>query len=438
MPEDKSPNESTFEWPETKSEVETPVVETPEITNVTETPVTPAVEATSPVNADSDAVTPAELATALATEPILAPVTAVAPVKSPKKKLIILGAIIVGGLGLLLGGTAAAYNLWYQNPEKVVLEAVSSLFTTETSTHKISADIKSDDVSIKLSIDAAVAQSPASKADIVATITAGGKDYDVKAAVLSDKDGNLYLKVNDVKKLLTDVAGAEADFSVFDEVISKIDGQWVKISSEDLKSVSEEYSKTQECTTNALKSMDEKATQDEILAVYKKNDFIVIGDKIGVKDIGGVASIGYTVTVDETKANAFTKAFGETKIGKALTACDESFDFSEINNTTSDDSDTETTVEIWSSRFGHQLKELGVTTKDDEATAKIVWNPTFVKGVTVTAPEKSVPLKEIITDISEAYGDLYSSTYSYEYDSAAEYPADSMISQDFFKLTSLL
>ena len=334
--------------------------------------------------------------------------------KNPKKKkVLIIAAIVAGALGLLGGGTAAAYAFWYQNPEKVVLEAVGSLFKQGASTHKISVDVKSEDTTVKVTIDAKVAENSAAQADVNAAIAYKDKDYKVTGSMISDKDGNIFFKVNDVKDLLEQFAGDSADFSAFDNVIKKIDSNWIKVSSDDLKSVSDEYSKTQKCTTDALKSFDDKAVSDEVLAVYKKNDFITIGDKIGSRTINGVGSLGYNVKLDEAKATSFYKALGDTKIGKALTACDSDFDFKPSTNKKDDADVAKSEVQIWSSRFGHKLTELNVTAKsDDDVTTKIVWNPTFAKDVTVTIPSKSVPISEVIKDVQNDYTSLYSSYYS--------------------------
>lgn len=431
MPEDKAPEEQV------------PVESSPEITPAFEWPTTPGTDAgpTEPTDEVAPVVESAPIVAEEASpEPVVAPAAAPVfgsdasssvptPPKAPKKKkMIIIGAIIIGALGLLSGGTAAAYNLWYQNPDKVVMDAVGSLLQSGTSTHKITLDVKTKDVAMKISVDAKVAESPASEADINATLTYGGKDYTVKGATLTDKDGNLYLKLNDVKALLTEFVGSETDLSSFNDLITKVDGQWIKVSSDDLKSVSEDYSKTQTCVTNALKSLDDKATIDELTDVYKKNQFIVVGDKIGAKDVDGTASLGYKVTIDEAKTKSFYTSLGETKVGKALTACDSSFDFkaSDLDSST-DNSKTTTEAQVWASRFGHQLTEFDVTSKDnDGTTATVVWNPKFVKGVTVETPAKSVPVNELMTDIGNAYSNYYTSLYSsYSSDYSTNFSSDS-------------
>ncbi len=371
--------------------------------------VAPSLE--TPVVTDPLAVAP--FLGALVPDPQILP-SAPPKVPSKKKKLLILGAISIGSLGLLSGATAAAYNLWYQNPDKVVFDAASSLLQSGTSTNKISVDVTSKEVTVKLSIDAKLAENPASEADIHAMITYNGKDYDVKASFLIDKDGNYYVKVNNVKAQLTQLAGPGVNFSAFDAVITKIDGNWIKITSDDTKSISADYSKTQTCVTNAFKSLDNKAVVKEITDVYKANRFIVVGEKIGVKKINGVDSLGYNITIDKEKAKAFYVALGTTSVGKSLTACDKGYDFKATDLHTSNDSAKITSdIQLWSSRFGHQLKELDVTTKsDDGTTSAIVWNPTFVKGITVTAPTTSVPISELVTDVEKVYSNSYSSKYS--------------------------
>jgi hypothetical protein len=402
VPEEITPNESipeatkAFEWPVTPEPVSAPeLMPSSEPTFVAPTSNTPTALAEPPLGA-------------------LIPDPPTPPKKPNKNKALIIGVIIIGSLALLSGGTVAAYNVWYQNPDKVVLEAASSMFQQTTSTHKVSVELKSKSVSAKLTIDAKLAQIPASEADMNAMITYMGKDYTVKASTLTDKDGTLFVKINDLKKLVTTVAGTGADVSAFDSVIKKIDGQWIKISSDDTKTVSAESSKAQVCATNALTSLNDKAVVKEITDVYMANRFIVVGEKIGVKTISGVDSLGYKVTFDEAKAKTFYTALGTTSVGRKLTACDKQFDFktssATINNTSSK---TTTETQVWSSRFGHHLEEVDVATKDtDGTTTSIVWNPTFATGVTVTTPTTSVPVSELVKDVQKAYSTVGSSKYS--------------------------
>lgn len=383
MPEDKSPEEPLI--------TETPALNAPE---AEVQPQAFPVETTSTIPDPQPSVpsfgeTPAQ------------PDNLTTPQKMPKKKkYIIIGAIIVGALALLTAGTAAAYNLWYQNPNKVVMESIGSLLKSGTSTNKIVFEMKSKDGAVKISVDAKLAESPATETDVDATLSFSGKDYHVKGSTLTDKDGNLYFKIQDVKTLLTQIAGSDVDLSAFNNVITKIDGQWVKISADDLKSVNEDYGKTQTCTTNALKSLDDKTVSNEIVDVYQKNQFLIVGNKIGVKDINGTASLGYAISFDGEKAKAFYVALGSTKFGKALTTCDSSYTFkaSDLDSLTTKDA-TKGDIQIWASRFGHQLKEVDISAKDNDNSASIIWNPTFVKGVTVAAPTTSVPLKDVITEV---------------------------------------
>ena len=450
MPEDKAPEESaSSETPAqnipAQDSTDDGAVSAEELAAYSqppsplETPVTDAAVPVVPITSVTPDVSPFGASSFGTPVPETSVPDLQAPQKSSKKKkIIILGAIIVGALGLLSGGTAAAYNLWYQNPDKVVLEAVSSLLQQGTSTHKMSVDITAKDTTVKLTIDAKLAAIPASEADITAAITYRGKDYKVTGSTLTDKDGNLYFKLNDVKALLTQVAGNGADFSAFNDVITKVDGQWIKVSSDDLKTVSDAYSKTQSCTTDALKSLNDKAVSKEITDVYQKNQFITVGDKIGVKDIGGVASLGYNVTLDAAKAKTFYTTLGDTTVGKALTACDSSltFEASDLDTSTSTDSKTTSKIQVWASRFGHQLKELDVTAKDADTTIKFVWNPTFVKGVTVTAPASTVSVSEVVKDIENDFSTYYSSVNSSNF--SPDFSSGVSTTQQAFKLTSLL
>jgi hypothetical protein len=337
--------------------------------------------------------------------------------KSNRKKFIIIGAI-VGVVALITGGSVAAYNLWYQNPDKVLGDALVNTLKAKTVVYTGSFDIdykakdsasgSSDEATrVSVKVDGKSATT-AGEVNIAVETTFEGKEYKISGSGLVDKDANIFVKVNDVKKLLSSLpeeSGVKYDQlpSYITDIVDKVDSKWIRISADDIREFSEDYAKKQTCVEDVFKKLqDDKELGNELLKVYKDNKFIVVDEKLPAKN----GSLGYVVDVDRSKSKDFSKAADKTKFAKELQKC---FKFSsDSSSTKSDDSDTKTRVEVWVDRWSHQLTKVSFTAEDDEADGMFVVEPKFNQSVTVDAPKDFVPLKELKKDIEDAYAQYMS------------------------------
>lgn len=421
--EDTQPIDTPVTEPSTEAVV-TPVdpvvAEQPAPEAVDVLPATPT-DITSVTPTAPEAVVPATPVFGSAiSEPIpvdpTAAVAAVGPAPQKKKKGLIIGIIIAAALVLIGGGSALAYNFVYQNPEKVVGDAIIGAVSAKTVSldGKLNFDMKGQ-YTLDLTIDADTSTS-VSGVNAKLAYKDDQIDYTVDGSAFYNVEGELYVKFVNVRETIT-ALGEEIDISYFEDLITKIDGNWIKITNEDVGSFSEEYKKTQQCLTDASKSFTEdKAVTKEVSDLYRKNKFIVIGKSLGSKDINGVGSLGYEVSGDKAKAEAFVAGFEDTQYGKKIKECDPSIDFSEMFKSISegevDPNDPKLNVEIWASRFGHELTELNANIEDDEAALNAVINPVFNKEVKLDKPTEFITFEELQTEIQNAYMAYYMAQYA--------------------------
>jgi hypothetical protein len=330
------------------------------------------------------------------------------PVSPPKKKTgLIIGIIVAGALVLLGGGAAAAYQFIYQNPEKVVTDALQSVLTAKTLSSKGTLVYDQDGVKLSVTFNAKADDAGAGEVGVQAKIEAQGETFDVNASGLVDKDGIAYFKITDLKKLVDSYFTqlGVTDTSFLDALIAKVEGKWVRISDKAIKDLGVATEATQTCISDAYVSFKtDTKQQDELANLYEKNRFIIIGESLGSKTIDGVDSIGYAVSVDETKFKDFYKGIGDTQLGKAVVGCDDSIDFSDTSSLDSETDDGTTEVKVWASRFEHELSELELSGKsEDDTSVTIVWNPTFDKPVTIETPSDFVLLEDLMQDIQELF-----------------------------------
>lgn len=356
--------------------------------------------------------------------PELGTPTPISPQPNKKRKGLILGAIIAGAVLLLGGGSVSAYTFWYQNPEKVVTDALVHAITAKTVSATGVVTVEGTE-GYTLKVEASGRNSTDANATVAVKLTLTSDELNValNGEGIFSKDGDIYLKVTDLQKLLDsfeEQSNGQVSYDAFSAVVKKIDSKWIKIGKDDLKDVSEDMSKTQTCFAEISKKLEsDKSFRNKAVSetekLYKENNFITIGKELPSRTVNGQDSKGYPVTGDQTKAKAFFKGFGDTQLGKEMQNCDDSLKFSEFADDYNSNQKTESTIELWVSRFGHEITEVNWKISDNEAKGSIVVNPVFNKNEAVVIPAESVKWSEVVAEFEKAYGEMFTSYQAQEY-----------------------
>lgn len=324
--------------------------------------------------------------------------------KSKKKLAIIISSIVIGFLLLLGGGAALAYNLWYQNPDKVIGDALMNLVTSESATLKGSLSGESDGTALDLTIDAR-ANGTGVQGTVNGTINTEDVSVDVAGEVISLSGADLYFKLDDTQQTFTQLlsaSGTPFDTSGLTDFFSGLDGQWIRVSADELGNVDEEAAKVQECLgTLETKLRDNRALLDEVGQIYRSNMFIVVDEELGSRDVEGVASLGYRISVDVEAYNTFVGAFEATALYDEIKACNENFDLENVRLEADDVQDT--TIEVWISQWSHELTELSLTGTNESAQSTLKVNTTFVATDEVVAPADSKTIQEVYEEFITAF-----------------------------------
>jgi len=337
------------------------------------------------------------------------------PISAPKKKKGLLIGIIVGVVVLLLGVAAAlVYFLWYQNPDKVVTDSI--LNTMQAKTGTFTATLDSNDESKTRMTMAGKVNEKAMSIDADFSTLSGGKTVSVKGGGVVDFNGDIYVKVANAKELITSLfsslSSSEVPASVvqpMNDFAAKVNDQWIKISAEDMKSVSTQASDTQKCTQAVTSSfMQDNVMKSEIGKLYEQNRFIVISKDLGEQN----GSKGFELKGDNAKAKSFILGFKNTKLYKDLNACDKSFVIEEKDLSSLDSQDSSTvTTELWVNTWTHQITRLSV--KSNEATNKssVVIEPVVNGTVSIDIPSSSKTVKDLIKDFEDMQAAMMQAVY---------------------------
>ncbi len=337
---------------------------------------------------------------------------AVQPTKSRMSKKLLAGIIAGVAAIALIGGGAAAYT-WYQNPQKVINDAIVAL---------VSAKNYTADGSVKFTPKGSSA-SDANPVDVTynikgtrysGTLDANlktsfeNKDISVSGSLVYSDKSDVYFKlsgIEDVMNVYAESTGEQLPAAV-NTLIQKIDGKWYVITNQDLKDISPESAKVQACVTDAMHEVDKDSSLlREVGEAYAKNQFIVVKKELGMKN----GSVGYQIDSDKTKAKDFGKALKETKLYKKVIACspDAKDSMTDTTDMTTSESSSTAVAELWVDQWGHQPTKIVI--KDDTSSASIVLenNMKLNTAVSVNAPSGATSYKELQKDVDA----LTSATY---------------------------
>lgn len=356
--------------------------------------------------------------------PTPTPTPAAAP--KTKRKGLIIGLSAAIAAVVLICGTTAAYFLWYQNPNKVVHDALVQAISAETINATSTLEVENEDFTMTLEMSGHTSAEYNAATSAKLTYSAGGVDITAEGQGVMTSDGDYYMKLHNVQEqldALSEQSGGLYDFTMFNSVVKKLDGNWVKIDKKYLGDVSKEYEKSQQCiadTTKKLKSDKNyaRSVSNELVKLYKENQFIIVSDSLGSRTVNGQDSEGYKLTGDRAKADAFFTAVGETEFGKALKQCDDSIKFEDVISEKAEENVVGTTdVELWVSRFGHTITELKIHGTDDGVTSSFTLTPEFNKKEVVEVPSESVTMSEIQAEFDKVFESYVEDLYD-EYSSA--------------------
>ncbi len=428
-------------------EVEPPIEKSaapnPKIIPPTETIIQPPIKSTSVQNEPMTDFAPnptinSDFARidAVPTQPVIADNI---PNKKPKwfkRKKVIIGMIAAVLIVAIAGGSTYAY-VSYQKPEKVVADSLINALTSKQATYtgKLKFDYSTGTTKVNATVEIKSRMAEAGVQDHNAKLTLNydKKDYSIEGDALFDKAGDIYFRVNGLASIVSEAKvlyGSDPTVTAaIDKLVKKVDNTWVRVSTEDLKSIDENYSKGKQCINDAIdKFKDDKSATSEVFELYKKHPYVIIKKDLGQVD----GSFVYEVEGDTNAGKAFIIGLKDTKIYKSLNSCDKNFviNDSDVNKitTATEDSNTKTdstfklSVDVWSHKITKFEATGNVTTKSSyssdtsKTSTDLLITPDYSQKFNITVPSNSITLtqlKSYFEELSTSIGKYYSSQYNY-------------------------
>ena len=342
------------------------------------------------------------------------------PMQPKKKKTGLIIGVVLGVIVLIsIVSAALVYFLWWQNPEKMVTDAMSSAIMSKkmTANGKVVVDMR-DQGKIELNVKTAT-DSGKSKANIDAKLDIKGveKNIPLKGDAVLDSDGTIYVKINNFKDLygtllemvMESSSGGNLSRSQIETYrdqtlrkmsseIDKMGNTWMKISPDEIGS---EY----RCGINALKKIQsDESVRKELVQIYQKNSYFTIKDsKISDRNGGR----GFELQGNnKSNSSKFEEEFKNSSVGKALSKCGKSNSYKSSESSSIDTA----SLKVWVDRSSHELKALELKGDSKKVSVEISFDIDVNKSEEIKIPSSAESLKEFVEGFMEGYSSGLSST----------------------------
>lgn len=331
-----------------------------------------------------------------------APVASEPQKKSPKKLILIIVAIVVGSL---LIGCGVAFAVWYNSPQKVLNDSLGNLVNTLPKAVDATMAVNSDDTDVKITLSSSADDSENSQANVKLNVSTGSLSVDANVDAIAAKNGDIYIRINDAKKLVTQLSQGSPDVAtMFEGVLKKVDTKWVKISKDDVKSLDNSDNADSECVNQAIASFQSDAAQKkEVGDLYAKNQFVTVKEQKADEAINGHNSYHYVLDTDETKAKAFGEGMKQTQVYKKIKDC-LGDSFKDSDSTSSDSSDDAvSSLEVWIDKSNRQINKIAVAATSEKQKFTVKADATLgYQAKTITLPTTTTSLDEIKQEITNS------------------------------------
>ena len=341
------------------------------------------------------------------------------PMRPKKKKTGLIIGVVLGVIVLIsIVSAALVYFLWWQNPEKMVTDAMSSAIMSKkmTANGKVVVDMR-DQGKIELNVKTAT-DSGKSKANIDAKLNIKGVDKNIplKGDAVLDSDGTIYVKINNFKDLygtllevvMESSSGGKMSRAQIETYrdqtlrkmsseIDKMGNTWMKISPDEIGS---EY----KCGIDVLKKIQsDESVRKEVAQLYQKNSFFTIKDsKISDRNGGR----GFDLQGDNSKLSKFSDELKNSSAGKALSKCGKSNSYKSSESSSIDTA----SLKVWVDRSSHELKALELKGDSKKVSVEISFDIDVNKSEEIKIPSSAESLKEFVEGFMEGYSSGLSST----------------------------
>lgn len=312
---------------------------------------------------------------------------------SKKAKIITASAVVV-----LLGvGGGTAYAL-YNSPEAVLGQAIGSLFGEKNPSYELDLDLNTGTISGNANIVIATGDG---NALVDSTVTANflGNNLGANLKVVTDKDGNLFVKLSDFTTLADFLVNAgQLPGSVATTLQQVLDANWIQVTSSEIDALTNDSTCIQDQLSDEAYA---KAAGKQVTDLLRSNFFVVIKKELPQEDGNRVFEIGLSAE----KLRNFLKGLKDTDFYGDLQSCYPSLEITngQINDITQESLDGVVALDnapvytVYADAFSHKMTKFTIVVEDTNNSLELTFTPTGDKSSTVEVPQDSISFTELST-----------------------------------------
>lgn len=232
-------------------------------------------------------------------------------------------------------------------------------------------------------------------------ITAKPETYTVNFSVVADSNQNFFVKFNDLKGTIEQLAGGgtagKSASGSLNNLLTTVDGRWVRLSG---SSVPQGPSLADQCFQKVFKDLaNNRAERKKLEKLYRQNAFITPAASLPSQVINGRGSAHYKLRFDGAKANALAQAYAATDTYKKLQACDNSLKIDPELPTTINNLN-QANVEIWVDYWTHDITRLAYDNSQKGSKGYFDFKYSDA-ATTVVVPSSSVPYQDALNALQK-------------------------------------
>lgn len=349
-----------------------------------------------PSQARSNKASKAPKATKAATVKPAKTKTDAAPTAPKKRRTgLIVGVVIAIILALGLGGTALGYFLWYQHPDKVVADALTSL-NKGTDNNGLQATVTVDGGESGR-LEAKLVGRRATNDRQAATVDFKVDDKNAPGsakleAILDQQTAYLKLHQATFPRLPSLQEGGMpalglATTAAFSE---RLQGRWLRFDGAGSGALASLSAEPRCLLQEGIALGNNQQAQQDLAQHYRQHNFLKVKQALPDRQINGVDSIGHKVTVEVAKLRTFIKELAQTSYGQKLADCGVK-DWQKLADQLVPQTSRDFDIDVYASRFGHHLTELSLqhTHEKDGSKLSVVVQPTRGQAEQIDIPNNA-------------------------------------------------
>ncbi|MGB3023324.1 MAG: hypothetical protein WBB39_00790 [Candidatus Saccharimonadales bacterium] len=314
------------------------------------------------------------------------------PHRNPKKKLVIIASILAASL---VGGVASA--MWWTSPEKSFDDALTVREVPSGGTLKGDMTITpSGGQAMKLTFDTQY-NGIVTKTDLGFNVSMGALTINLTGGLATTSDKSVMFRVNDLRKTLGTFASDAGEPDSYTQLLDKIDGKWVEVTTTDFKDLTKDSGADVTCLLDKTQKLTrDKAFMAEVAELYKKYPILTVKEKLGSEKIDGRDSNHIVAAYDASKAKSLSEALEKTAGIKDLATC--------VTDTKSTSSTVDQTIvdprfELWIDKWSHAITKVVMTQDMEGVSVKFTAVLTYNNNQKVDTPKADTQFKDIQSDV---------------------------------------